>query len=159
LRPNVIIAGLAGILAGDDAKLHHARNPHAHEAKLGCEKGSSNTETEVDRQESSENEKTEGDGQKVGSDQEVESGRRGGVVHDGKVGFDVAALSCRPENGKSPAVSSLYIFIFDLSGTKVFSLAITQFEVKTKSQAAVALWALARRVTRPFVHRVGLDGY
>jgi hypothetical protein len=103
LRPSVTIARLSGILAGDDAKLHHERNAHAHEAKLGCEKGSSNTETEIGRQESSENEKAEG-------------GCRRGVVHDGKVGFDVAASSCRPANGKSPAGLSLFIFNIGSSG-------------------------------------------
>jgi hypothetical protein len=121
-------------------QLRHERNAHAHEAKLGCEKGGSNTETEVGWQEGCENEKAEGDGQKVRSDQEVESRCRE-HVHDCKVGFDVAVSSCRAVNGKSPEV--LWVFIFGTSGMKVFSCAITQFVVKTKSQSAVALWALA----------------
>ena len=67
--------------------LRHERDTHAHEAKLGCEKGGSNKETEVSWQEGCENEKAEGS-------------RRRCVVHDGKVGFDVAASSCRPDKGK-----------------------------------------------------------
>src|ERR1700751_3738678 len=69
----------------------HERDTHAHEAKLGCEKGSSKTETEVGWQEDCEKESAQG-------------GRRRGVVHDGKVRFDIAASSCRPDKGKSAAV-------------------------------------------------------
>jgi hypothetical protein len=71
--------------------LRHERDTHAQEAKLGCEKGGSNKETEVGWQEGCENEKAAGS-------------RRRDVVHDGKVGFDVAASSCHLENGKSAAV-------------------------------------------------------
>jgi hypothetical protein len=92
LRPSAIIAELAGILVRDE-ELRHERNAHAYKAKLGCEKGSSNTETEVGWQEDCEKESAQG-------------GRRRGVVHDGKVGFDVAASSCRPDNGKSAAVNA-----------------------------------------------------